>query len=75
MKSNQGVINNKALNDAGFGLDELNYYLGLKKPDTFSQHYCDYTNNYVQLIMAKKLDRWTEKYSNNEKRHNINRVC
>ena len=34
----------KALNEAGFGLDELNYYLGLKKPDTFSQHYCDYTN-------------------------------
>jgi hypothetical protein len=48
----------KALNEAGFGLDELNYYLGLKKPDTFSQHYCDYTNPYVQLIMARKLDRW-----------------
>lgn len=53
----------KVLNDAGFGLDELNYYLGLKKPDTFSQHYCDYTNDYVQLIMAKKLDRWMDKYS------------
>ena len=62
----------KALNDAGFGLDELNYYLGLKKPDTFSQHYCDYTNDYVQLIMAKKLDRWTDKYSNNKKQHIIN---
>lgn len=48
----------KALNVAGFELDELNYYLGLKKPDTFSQHYCDYTNPYVQLIMARKLDRW-----------------
>ena len=48
----------KALNAAGFELDELNYYLGLKKPDTFSQHYCDYKNPYVQLIMARKLDRW-----------------
>lgn len=48
----------KALNEAGFELDELNYYLGLKKPDTFSQHYCDYTNPYVQLIMSRKLDRW-----------------
>ena len=52
----------KALNVAGFGLDELNYYLGLKRPDTFSQHYCDYTNQYVQLQMARKLDRWAEKY-------------
>ena len=52
----------KALNVAGFGLDELNYYLGLKRPDTFSQHYCDYTNQYVQLQMARKLDRWAERY-------------
>lgn len=49
----------KAINLAGFGLDELHYYLGLKKPDTFSQHYCDYSNEYVQLMMARKLDRWT----------------
>ena len=52
----------KALNEAGFELDELHYYLGLKKPDTFSQHYCDYTNPYVQLIMARKLDRWLSHY-------------
>lgn len=52
----------KALNTAGFGLDEMNYYLGIKKPDTFSQHYCDYTNDYVQLMMARKLDRWQNKY-------------
>lgn len=52
----------KAINEAGFGLDELHYYLGIKKPDTFSQHYCDYTNEYVQLIMASKLNRWGLKY-------------
>ena len=52
----------KAINTAGYGLDELHYYLGLKKPDTFSQHYCDYTNDYVQLIMARKLDRWENSY-------------
>lgn len=52
----------KSLNEAGFGLDELSYYVGLKKPDTFSQHYCDYTNEYVQLMIAKKLNRWCAKY-------------
>lgn len=52
----------KVLNEAGFELDEMNYYLGLKKSDTFSQHYCDYTNPYVQLIMARKLDRWLSRY-------------
>ena len=52
----------KALNEAGFELDEVHYYLGLKKPDTFAQHYCDYSNPYVQLIMARKLDRWQSRY-------------
>lgn len=52
----------KALNVAGFELDEVNYYLGIKRPDTFSQHYCDYTNQYVQLQIARKLDRWAEHY-------------
>lgn len=52
----------KSLNVAGFELDEMNYYLGIKRPDTFSQHYCDYTNQYVQLQMARKLDRWAEHY-------------
>lgn len=52
----------KALNVAGFELDELHYYLGIKRPDTFSQHYCDYTNPYVQLQMARKLDRWVKSY-------------
>ena len=52
----------KVTNKAGFGLDEIHYYLGLKKPDTFSQHYCDYTNEYVQLLMTTKLDRWTNNY-------------
>ena len=53
----------KALNVAGFELDELHHYLGLKKPDTFSNHYCDYnTNPYIQLTMAQKLDRWTAYY-------------
>ena len=53
---------NKALNEAGFEADELAYYMGIKKPDTFSQHYCDYTNDYVQLQMAKKIERWVGQY-------------
>lgn len=61
----------KSLNEAGFGLDELHYYLGLKKPDTFSQHYCDYTNEYVQLIIARKLDRWSAKYLKTSLRQNL----
>ena len=52
----------KAHYSAGFESDELHYYLGKKKPNTFSRHYCDYTNEYIQLIMSRKLDRWTSKY-------------
>lgn len=38
---------------------EINYILGLKRPTTFSDHYCDYTNDFVQLTLCRKLERWT----------------
>ena len=42
-----------------FTRGELSYVVGNKAPDTFSQHYCDYTNDLVQYGMVQKLNRWT----------------
>jgi hypothetical protein len=41
-----------------FNRGELSYVVGNKAPDTFSQHYCDYTNDLVQYGMVQKLNRW-----------------
>lgn len=38
------------------------YILGVAAPDTYSKHYCDYTNDFVQYAMAKKIMRWTNVY-------------
>ena len=45
-----------------FSRGELSYILGNKGPDTFSQHYCDYSSDLIQYSMAQKLRRWTHKY-------------
>jgi hypothetical protein len=45
-----------------FSRGELSYVLGNKGPDTFSQHYCDYSSNLIQYSMSQKLRRWTYKY-------------
>ena len=37
---------------------ELNYVLGKRLPTTFARHYCDYTNDFAQTIIANKLERW-----------------
>lgn len=37
---------------------EINYLLGLTAPDTYSKHYCDYTNDAIQFSIAKKIERW-----------------
>ena len=42
-----------------FNRGELSYAVGNKAPDTFSQHYCDYTNDLVQYGMVQKLNRWS----------------
>lgn len=39
-------------------MGEINYVLGIEPPDTFSKHYCDYTNDAIQYIIAGKLYRW-----------------
>lgn len=48
---------------SGMTRGEINYILGVSPPDTFSQHYCDYSNDFVQFGMVKKLERWTSLYS------------
>jgi hypothetical protein len=37
---------------------EINYILGVEAPDTFSKHYCDYANDFIQIAMSAKMHRW-----------------
>lgn len=52
----------KAYHVCGFTAGELSYYVGNKGPDTFSRHYCDYGNDFLQYDMVRKLYRWTFRY-------------
>ncbi len=52
----------RANHTCSFNRGELSYVVGNKAPDTFSQHYCDYTNDLVQYGMVQKLNRWTHKH-------------
>ncbi len=47
-----------ALNDAKMTWGEIDYILGLAPRDTFSRHYCDYSNPFLQIKMVKKLNDW-----------------
>ncbi len=49
----------RANHTCSFNRGELSYVVGNKAPDTFSQHYCDYTNDLVQYGMVQKLNRWS----------------
>ena len=49
----------RANHTCSFNRGELSYVVGNKAPDTFSQHYCDHTNNLVQYGMVQKLNRWS----------------
>lgn len=49
----------RANHTCSFNRGELSYVVGNKAPDTFSQHYCDYTNDLVQYGMIQKLNRWS----------------
>lgn len=52
----------RANHTCSFNRGELSYVVGNKAPDTFSQHYCDYTNDLIQYGMIQKLNRWTHKH-------------
>ena len=32
--------------------------LGITAPDTYSKHYCDYTNDAIQFSITRKMERW-----------------
>ena len=49
----------RANHTCSFNRGELSYVVGNKAPDTFSQHYCDYTNDLIQYGMVQKLNRWS----------------
>ncbi len=55
----------RANHTCSFNRGELSYVVGNKAPDTFSQHYCDYTNDLVQYGMVQKLNRWTHMHEAN----------
>ena len=52
----------RANHTCSFYRGELSYVVGNKAPDTFSQHYCDYTNDLVQYGMVQKLNRWSHSH-------------
>ena len=52
----------KANHIAKLTMGELNYIIGIDAPDTFSRHYCDYTNDFVQIGIIQKLCRWELSY-------------
>lgn len=49
----------KAYNYCGFTEGELCHHLGNKGPDTFTEHYCDYGEDWILYNMVRKLYRWT----------------
>lgn len=53
----------KAYHICGFSAGELCHYLGNKGPDTYTRHYCDYGNDFLQYAMVQKLNRWTYVYN------------
>lgn len=55
-----------ALNDAMMTLGEVYYILGLVPRDTFSKHYCDYTNPFLQIKLVDKLNDWCSLYSDSK---------
>lgn len=49
----------RALQTSNMSRGEANYIYGISLPTTFAKHYCDYTNDFAQLMMCRKLERWT----------------
>jgi hypothetical protein len=58
----QTNFRDKVSHDAHLTNGEINYVIGIDAPDTFSRHYCDYTNDYIQVGIIRKLSRWELKY-------------
>ena len=43
-------------------MGEINYMIGISAPDTFSHHYADYSNEFLQIGIIQKLSRWESGY-------------
>lgn len=54
----------KANHVAYLTIGEINYMIGIDAPDTFSRHYCDYSNDFLQKAIIQKLRRWEYGYEN-----------
>ena len=52
-----------ALNDAMMTFGEVSYILGSVPHDTFSKHYCDFTNPFLQIKLVEKLNDWCSLYT------------
>lgn len=52
-----------AKNDCAMTEGELSYILGIQPPDTFSKHYCDYSDDFIQVGLAEKLNDWCSIYN------------
>lgn len=52
----------RANHKAGLTMGEINYMIGIKPPDTLSEHYIDYSNEMIQAGIVQKLRRWDEQY-------------
>ena len=61
----------KAYHICGFTAGELCHYLGNKGPDTYTRHYCDYGNDFLQYSMVQKLKRWTYVYDSGNTKFNM----
>lgn len=52
----------RANHTCGLTQGEINYMLGHEPLDTFSRHYCDFANDFVQYDMLQRLQRWTAEH-------------
>ena len=53
---------------------ELNYLLGKLPPTTFSKHYCDYANDFAQMLLCNKIDRWKQPQSSCDEELNCYKI-
>ena len=52
----------RMLQTCSMSLGEVNYILGRQQVDTYSKHYCDFTNGMVLMEMTEELERWASRF-------------
>ena len=61
----------RALQTCNMSRAEANYIYGISLPTTFSKHYCDYTSEFAQVMLCRKLERWTSMHREKENKKGI----